>query len=82
MTAQALKADAELASNKHTRGAYWSQIVASQVPSTLIKLAALGYAGSVIKQMYDEIPEYVKSNYLVIPIGHDSNGKVMYWKAK
>ena len=81
MTAQALKADAELASNKHTRGAYWSQIVASQVPSTLIKLAALGYAGSVIKQMYDEIPEYVKSNYLVIPIGHDSNGKVMYWKA-
>lgn len=78
---QAMKADIRLATNPKTKGGWWWKTVKVDIlPKFLMGLAAAGAAGKVLKDFYDRVPEYDKTNYLIVPLGFHTGGD-HGWKA-
>jgi len=77
---QALRSDSEIAFGKRTRGAYWAQAANTIIaPAIAMGMAQLGAFGSNIKGLYDDISEYYKTNFLVLPIGRSKkDGDVIF----
>jgi len=51
------------------------------IPKLIMKAAALGLLGAVLKSLYDDIPEYDKTNYFCIPLGRalgEDDDRVVY----
>ena len=76
---QGIRADYEIATKPRSRGAYWMKTAQSEiVPKLLMLMATAGLFGDEIKKLFANISEYDKSNYIVVPMGFDQNGKTVY----
>ena len=75
---EGLKADFLIATDPKTRsGWWWKTIKVDYMPKLLMFLAAAGLFGSKLKDMFDKMNEYDKTNYITIPLG-ERNGKAVY----
>lgn len=63
---QGMKSQAELATNPNTKYGYWVKTVKGDI---LPKIIMAILAGTVLKEFYDDISEYDKANYIVVPLG-------------
>lgn len=76
---EGMKTDFQMATNPNTRGGYWWKTVKIDIlPKFLMFLAAAGYLGKELEEMFDKMSEYDKTNYITIPLGTRENGKVIY----
>lgn len=80
---EGMKSDLQLALDPRTRGGYWWKTVkASILPKLFMRLAAVGVLGKELKDHYDRMTEYDKTNYIVFPVGKvegkDGNWKSLY----
>lgn len=77
--AQGIRSDFEIATDPKTRGGYWYKTAKiNLLPKFLMLLASLGLLGETLKEIFGKISEYDKTNYDVIPLGIDQNGKAVY----
>ena len=61
--------------NPKTRDAYrWKTLWTTLIPKTTMWLIGIGAFGAGLKSMMDKASEYQKTNYMVIPLGVDSEG--------
>lgn len=75
---EGLKSDFRTATNPNTRSGYWWKTVKIDVlPKLFMFLASAGLLGELLKSLFDDVSEYDKSNYIIIPLGR-SNGKTVY----
>lgn len=73
--AQSWRADAKLMRSPKTRLAWWMHWVLKDGFLSAIKgLAAAGFFGVALKALFDGVSEYDKTNYHVIPLGHELGG--------
>lgn len=78
---QGIKADVDVATDPHTRSAWWwKNTQLTIVPHILMLGAMLGLFGDEIEKIMDGVSEYDKTNFIIIPIGLDENGKSIYWR--
>ncbi len=79
---QATVADISAATNpenKKYRSAYWFKFIIGAIIPALISIAtAAGLLGKDKKEEMDNISDFDKTNYNIIPIGLDANGKTIY----
>lgn len=76
---EGLKSDLRLASNPKTRsGWWWSNFKVNIFPKVLMGLAQVGLAGKVLKDFYDKVSEYDKTNYIIVPLGVKEDGQAVY----
>jgi hypothetical protein len=74
--ANGLRADAKLARDPKSAGGWWFRWAATDGVWTMIQAAgALGLLGAGIKELYDGISDYNKTNYNVLPIGTTEGGE-------
>ena len=73
------RSDLEIATKPSTRGGYWVKTAVVNITPKLLMMAALyGLLGDKIKKLFENVSEYDMSNYIVIPLGMDENGKTAY----
>lgn len=78
---QGIRSDYEIATQPKTRSAYWFKTAQSEiVPKLLMLMATAGLLGEGLKEMFAKIGEYDKTNYTVVPLGIDENGKAVYFR--
>jgi len=78
---QGLRSDISVAIDPKTRSGYWWKTAqANFIPKILMIAASLGLFGATVKEMMDGVSEYDKTNYTVIPLGTDANGKTVYFR--
>jgi hypothetical protein len=75
---EGIKGDLNMAFNSKTRGAWWFKSILGLIPRFMQIAGILGLLGSGYKKMLSSISEYDKTNYNIIPLGTDENGKVVY----
>jgi hypothetical protein len=76
---QGIRADAEVATDPTTRAGYWYKTAqVNIVPKILMMMALAGLLGEELKKLFEKVSEYDLTNYTVIPLGTDQNGKVVY----
>ena len=67
---EGIKSDYQIATNPKTRSGYWWKTVKIDIlPKLLMFLAGAGLLGDLLKEFFDDISEYDKSNYIIIPLG-------------
>lgn len=77
---QGLRSDAELLRNPRSRGAWmFETFLQSGIWKLLMVTAASGFLGKGLKDAYDRMTEYHKTNYLAFPLVTLSSGRVLYW---
>lgn len=77
--AHGIRSDFEIASDPKTRGGYWYKTAkVNLAPKLLLLLASLGLFGEGLKELLGKISEYDKTNYTIVPVGIDNNGKAVY----
>lgn len=65
------------AAGKGSRTAFWFRVMRAAVIPALLQVAAEeGLFGDDLKKKYEMLPEYLKGNYLNIPLEIASNGKL------
>ena len=70
------RSDARLALGPKTAGGWWARWAAGDGIWTMMQAAAaLGLLGAGIKELYDGISDYNKTNYNVLPIGTSEGGE-------
>jgi hypothetical protein len=75
---EGLKSDYRTATNPNTRSGYWWKTVKIDVlPKLFMFLASAGLLGELLKSLFDDVSEYDKTNYIIVPLGR-SNGKTVY----
>ena len=78
---ESIKSDLRIATNPKTRSGYWWKTVKIDfLPKFLMFAAAAGLLGPEIKKWMDKVTEYDKTNYTIIPLGTDDNGKAVYFR--
>lgn len=78
---EGLKADFRFATDPKTRSGYWWKTVkVDLLPKFLMFLAASGLLGAALKKYFDNISEYDKSNYIIVPLGSSADGKSVYMR--
>lgn len=76
---QAVSSDYEVATDPKTRaGFWWKTAERTFLPKLLMLLAGLGLFGKAVQEMMSGASEYDKTNYAIVPIGIDQNGKSVY----
>jgi hypothetical protein len=79
---EGLKTDLYIASGKRGKAnasSFWYKtFLINILPKVIITAMALGYLGDRLKKIINGISEYDKTNYTIIPIGLDKNGKSVY----
>lgn len=72
------KTDFKTATESKTRGAWWwKTILTTILPKLLMVGASLGAFGEYLKRRMEDTSEYDKTNYNIIPLGVDENGKTI-----
>lgn len=75
---EGVKADYRIATNPSTRSGYWIKTVKVDIlPKMLMFLASIGLLGDWLKELFDNVSEYDKTNYTIIPVG-EKEGKTVY----
>lgn len=78
---QGIRADYEVATDPKTRSGYWWKTTqATILPKLLMALATAGLFGEYLKELFGKVSEYDKTNYTIIPLGKDENGKAIYFR--
>jgi len=73
---QGWKSDLRLATGARTRGAFWLETFKQGImPKLLMASAAYGLFGGELKEMFDAISEYDKTQYFTIPFGWEEGGE-------
>jgi hypothetical protein len=73
---QGYRADFKLATSPTTAGGWWMRwFINDGSKAMLIAMAEVGAFGTAIQQLFNGISEHDKSNYTVIPIGHQVGGE-------
>jgi len=76
---EGIRGDLNMAFRPKTKGAWWFKTLLGTILPKLLQFAgSIGLLGVLIKKMYDGASEYDKTNYNVIPLGLDKNGKTIY----
>ena len=76
---QGIRSDYEVATDPKTRSGYWWKTAqANIVPKILMTMAAAGLFGDELEKLFGKVSEYDKTNYTVVPLGTDQNGKAVY----
>lgn len=76
---EGIRGDINMAFRPKTKGGWWFKTLIGTVLPKLLQLAAsLGLLGLLYKKMLDGVSEYDKTNYTIIPLGLDKNGKTIY----
>ena len=76
---EGMKTDLRVALNPKSRSAFWwKTIMANLIPKALMAAMVYGLFGDWLKERMADISEYDKTNYIIIPIGVDENGKTIY----
>lgn len=79
--AQGIRSDYEIATQPKSRGAYWLKTAQSELlPKMLMLAVTAGLFGDWLKDLFDKVSEYDKTNYTIIPLGEDENGKAIYFR--
>ena len=78
---QGIRADVEVATDPQTRAGWWMKTALIKfLPQTLMFAALLGMYGDDLREMMEDVSEYDKTNYIIIPLGRDQNGKTIYMR--
>lgn len=73
------KTDIQVATDPKTRGGWWwKTMVSSVLPKVIMMAMAAGLLGDWLKKRMEDASEYDKTNYTIVPIGVDENGKTIY----
>ncbi len=76
---EGVKTDFGAATDPKTKSGYWwKTFMANVLPKLLMAMAAYGIFGKKVKELMGKASEYDKTNYTVIPLGEDENGKAIY----
>lgn len=76
---EGIKTDYGAATDPKTKSGYWwKTFMANVLPKLLMAMAAYGIFGKKVKELMGKASEYDKTNYTVIPLGEDENGKAIY----
>lgn len=76
---EGLRSDLDVAIDPKTRAGWWIKTVKlSVLPKILMWAALSGLFGEGLKKMFEDVSEYDKTNYTVIPLGEDETGKTIY----
>ena len=76
---QGIRSDIEVATDPKTRSGWWwktAKIVL--IPKLLMMAVLYGAFGDEYKELMEGASEYDRTNYTIIPLGRDSNGKPIY----
>lgn len=72
---QAWRADAHQMSNPQTRSGWWLRYIMSNgLMRALLAVGATGALGAALKELFDGVGEYDKTNYAAIPVGQVAGG--------
>lgn len=70
---QGIRADAELALHPKSAGGFWLRSMFLDVlPKLAMKAGTVGLFGAGVKALFDMIPDYEKSSYIVLPLGSNT----------
>jgi DNA-binding protein Fis len=76
---EGMRSDLQVATDPKTRGGFWFKTAMVSVLPKLLMFAALqGLFGPILKDMFEKVSEYDKTNYTIVPVGMDSTGKLIY----
>lgn len=76
---QGIRSDIEVATEPKTRsGWWWKTSKIAFLPKILMMAALYGAFGDEYKEMMENVSEYDRTNYIIIPWGRDENNKVVY----
>ena len=76
---EGMRSDLAVMTNPTTRSGFWMKTAVSTLtPKVLMAAALYGLLGEKIKEMFQNVSEYDMSNYIVVPLGIDPNGKTVY----
>jgi len=79
---EGLKTDLYIATGKRGKASassfWYKTFLVNILPKVIIMAIALGYFGDRLKKIINGISEYDKTNYNIIPIGLDENGKSVF----
>lgn len=77
---EGMKTDAAIAFRKNPSraGFWWKTLLSNFLPKFIMAAIAFGFLGKELKQQMDNVSEYDKTNYTIIPLGLDKNGKTVY----
>lgn len=78
---QGIRSDINVATDPKTRSGYWWKTAkANLLPKIFMYLATIGLFGETVKEIMEKASEYDKTNYIIIPLGIDGNGKAVYFR--
>jgi len=78
---EGLKSDIRIATNPNTRSGYWWKTVKMDIlPKFLMFLASVGVFGKTLKEFFDKMTEYDKTNYTLLPLGFTPDGKAVAFR--
>jgi DNA polymerase III sliding clamp (beta) subunit (PCNA family) len=76
---QGITADYHIATDPKTRmGWIWKTAMTTLLPKILMFAAQLGLFGLGLRELMEKASEYDKTNYNIIPLGEDENGRAIY----
>lgn len=76
---EGMRADLYVATNPTTRSGYWFKTaMLNFLPKFLMYAGLMGLFGDEMKKMFNKVSEYDMTNYVVIPLSLDENGKTVY----
>lgn len=72
---EGLKRDSQVAIDPKTRSGFWFKVAMSELaPKALMLMASYGLLGDWWKEWWARVPEYDKTNYIIIPLGIRQGG--------
>jgi len=82
---EGIKSDFQIATNYKTSSGYstrssfwWKTMLRTILPKAIMVGVSMGLAGDELRKLLEDASEYDKTNYDIIPIGRDENGKTIY----
>jgi len=76
---QGIRSDVEIATDPKTRSGFWYKTAKiTFVPKILMAAVLYGLLGDDYKELMEGASEYDRTNYIIIPLGRDTNGKPIY----
>src|SRR3990167_3577120 len=79
---EGIKTDAKIAFTKNPSraGFWWKTVVSNFMPKVIMAGIAAGYFGKKLQKQMNDVSEYDKTNYTIIPLGEDENNKTIYMR--
>ena len=76
---EGIRADINVATNPRTRGGWMFKTAWTTITPKLIMWGMLaGFFGDELRKMFENVSEYDMTNYIIVPLSIDKNGKTVY----